>query len=185
MRIYLIGSHSTGKTTLCRYISEFYNLPIITESARAVLAEMETPLEVLRYNIELVNKYQKAVFKRQLKAEKEQGSNFVADRTALDCLAYGAEHSTTMSEMLGIPEFKGYVDWLKKEDALILFIRPHKTLLKEDGVRETPTWESVIRIDGMLKFLLEFYKVNYLPISAPSMQERAKAVNFLLNRCNS
>ena len=45
MRIYFVGSHATGKTTLCRYVSRRYGLPMISEVARAVLAEMETALD--------------------------------------------------------------------------------------------------------------------------------------------
>ena len=48
MRIYFVGSHATGKTTLCRYVSRRYGLPMISEVARAVLAEMETSLDALR-----------------------------------------------------------------------------------------------------------------------------------------
>ena len=48
MRIYFVGSHATGKTTLCRYVSRRYNMPMISEVARAILAEMETALEALR-----------------------------------------------------------------------------------------------------------------------------------------
>src|SRR5262249_20129426 len=47
MRIYFVGSHATGKTTMCRYVSRRYGLPMITEVARAVLAEMETSLDAL------------------------------------------------------------------------------------------------------------------------------------------
>jgi adenylate kinase family enzyme len=44
VRIYFVGSHATGKTTLCRHISRRYGLPMISEVARAMLAEMETRL---------------------------------------------------------------------------------------------------------------------------------------------
>ena len=33
MRIYFVGSHATGKTTLCRFVSRRYGLPMITEVA--------------------------------------------------------------------------------------------------------------------------------------------------------
>ena len=37
-RIYLVGAHSTGKTTLARWIRDRYRLPMISEVARGVLA---------------------------------------------------------------------------------------------------------------------------------------------------
>ena len=66
MRIYFIGSHATGKTTLCRYVSKRYGLPMITEVARGVLAEMETSFDTLRTDVDLVGEYQERVFARQV-----------------------------------------------------------------------------------------------------------------------
>jgi nicotinamide riboside kinase len=70
MRIYFVGSHATGKTTLCRYVSRRFGLPMITEVARAVLAEMESSLDALRTDMELVAEYQDRVFGRQVAIEK-------------------------------------------------------------------------------------------------------------------
>ena len=39
MRIYFIGAHATGKTTMSRYVSRKWGLPMITEVARSVLSE--------------------------------------------------------------------------------------------------------------------------------------------------
>ena len=44
------------------------------------------------------------------------------------------------------------------------------------------SWESVLRIDGMIKLLLEMHRVAYLPIESVSMQERVRAVEFTLAR---
>ena len=52
----------------------------------------------------------------------------------------------------------------------------------EDGVRAGLDWDSVVRIDGMVKLLLEQYRIHYLPIDTPSMQERVRAVEFVLGR---
>jgi len=58
MRIYFIGSHATGKTTMTRYVSRTWGLPMITEVARSVLSELESSLESLRTDMELVAEYQ-------------------------------------------------------------------------------------------------------------------------------
>src|SRR5262245_33058023 len=92
MRIYFVGSHATGKTTLARYVSRRYGLPMISEVARAVLAEMETSLEALRTDMDLVAEYQERVFARQVAVEKQHQGRFVSDR-AFDNLAYVAEHT--------------------------------------------------------------------------------------------
>lgn len=174
-----MGSHATGKTTLCRHISKDYSVPMITETARSVLAELEAPLMALRTDLSLVDRFQQEVMLRQIDIEKKIKGSFVSDR-AFDSLAYAAEHSTILGSLVKSPEVKDYIQWVKQ--GVVFFVRPDKALLQEDGVRETPTWESVLRIDGMVKLLLELFEVDYLPIHPVSMQERIKLVNFVLKQ---
>jgi nicotinamide riboside kinase len=179
MRIYFIGSHATGKTTLCRYVSHHYGLPMITEVARAVLAELETSFDALRTDIDLVGEYQRRVFERQISIEKQHNGTFVSDR-AFDNLAYAAEHTVVLADLMSAPGFHDYMKWVS--EGLVFFLRPHPSLLKDDGVRAGVSWESVLRIDGMVKLLLELHRVSYLPIESVSMQERVRAVEFTLRR---
>ncbi len=179
MRIYFIGSHATGKTTLCRYVSNRYGLPMITEVARLILAEQETHLDDLRTNIDLVAEYQRKVFERQIAVERQHNGSFVSDR-AFDNLAYAAEHTTIVGELLGDPRFQEYMEWVS--EGIVFFLRPHPSLLREDGVRAGVSWDSVVRIDGMVKLMLEQYRVTYLPIESVSMQERVRAVEFVFER---
>jgi hypothetical protein len=72
------------------------------------------------------------------------------------------------------------MEWVA--EGIVFFVRPHKDLLKEDGVRAGVTWESVLRIDGMIKLMLEQGRIPYLPIESVAMQERARAVDFVLKR---
>lgn len=179
MRIYFVGSHATGKTTLCRYVSRRYGLPMITEVARAVLAEMETGLDTLRTDMELVAEYQERVFARQIAVEKLHAERFVSDR-AFDNLAYVAEHTTHAARMMNDQRFHDYMKWVR--EGIVFFLRPHQSLLKEDGVRAGVSWDSVLRIDGMVKLMLEQHQISYLPLESVSMQERVRAVEFVLDR---
>ena len=179
MRLYFVGSHATGKTTLCRYVSERYQLPMITEVARAVLAEQESSLDAMRTDVEMVADYQRQVFDRQVATERLHGDSFVSDR-AFDNLAYAAEHTTIVADMLGSSQFRDYMQWVSK--GVVFFLRPHPSLLKGDGVRAGLSWESVLRIDGMVKLLLEQHRIAYLPIESVSMQERVRAVEFVMAR---
>lgn len=179
MRVYFVGSHATGKTTLCRFVSRRYGLPMISEMARAVLAEMETSLDTLRTDMDLVAEYQERVFARQVEVERLHQGRFVSDR-AFDNLAYAAEHTTVAAEMLGDPAFAEYMRWVNA--GVVFFLRPHPSLLREDGTRAGVSWDSVLRIDGMIKLMLEQYRVSYLPIESVSMQERVRAVEFVLAR---
>ena len=76
--------------------------------------------------------------------------------------------------------FTDYMKWVSQ--GTVFFLRPHQSLLKEDGVRAGVSWESVLRIDGMIKLLLEVHRVPYLPVESVSMQERVRAVDFILSR---
>ena len=179
MRIYFVGAHATGKTTMTRYVSRRYGLPMITEVARAVLAELETNLDQLRTDMDLVAEYQKRVFERQVQVEKMQGTGFVSDR-AFDNLAYAAEHTLVFADLMSGEELKKYAEWVAQ--GIVFFVRPHKDLLRDDGVRSGVTWESVLRIDGMIKLMLEQNRIPYLPLESVAMQERARAVDFVLKR---
>jgi predicted ATPase len=180
VRIYFVGSHATGKTTLCRYVSQRYGLPMISEVARAVLAEMESSLDALRTDMELVAEYQERVFARQVAVERQHVGKFVSDR-AFDNLAYVAEHTTNAAAMMNDQRFRDYMKWVS--EGVVFFLRPHQSLLKDDGVRAGVSWDSVLRIDGMVKLMLEQYGISYLPIESVSMQERVRAVEFVLSRC--
>jgi hypothetical protein len=179
MRIYFVGSHATGKTTLSRYVSETYDMPMISEVARGVLAEMETSFDAMRTDMDLVSDYQRRVFARQVDTEKLHSERFVSDR-AFDNLAYAADHTTIFADMVHDAGFVDYMKWVS--GGIVFFLRPHRSLLVEDGVRAGVDWESVVRIDGMVKLLLEMYRVQYLPIESLSMQERVRAVQFVLDR---
>jgi len=179
MRIYFVGSHATGKTTLCRYVSRHYGLPMITEVARGVLAEMETSFDALRTDIELVATYQRKVFERQIATERVHAGGFVSDR-AFDNLAYAAEHTTILADLLGDGAFTDYMQWVA--NGVVFFLRPHHSLLKDDGVRAGISWDSVLRIDGMVKLLLEQHRIRYLPVESVSMQERVRILEFVIGR---
>lgn len=177
MKVYFIGAHSTGKTTCARYVSEKYELPMITEAARAVLSEQELQLDSMRYNMKQVDDYQKKVLLRQFQEEKKYDS-FVSDRS-FDCLAYTAQHSQMLPELLALPELQQYVQALRSQ--FIFFVRPSKVTLKADGVRETINWEGVVAIDAMVKFMLCMWDIPHYQINMDNMQERVRLIDTVLS----
>jgi nicotinamide riboside kinase len=176
-RIYLVGAHSTGKTTLARWVRDSYGLPMISEVARGVLAEMEAQLDSLRTDVALVNHYQREVFERQLAAEEAQEGSFVSDRAFCN-LAYAAQHSTILADIARDPRLAEYME--KVRTGIVFYLRPHKELLTEDGVRAGVAWEEVLRIDGMVKILLEMFGVSYIPVESLPMQERIRLMENVL-----
>ena len=120
------------------------------------------------------------MFARQVAVERMHAGRFVSDR-AFDNLAYVAEHTTNAAAMMNDARFHDYMKWVR--DGIVFFLRPHQSLLKDDGVRAGVSWDSVLRIDGMVKLMLEQHRLSYLPIESVSMQERVRAVEFVLARC--
>lgn len=179
MKIYFIGSHSTGKTSLARYVSNKYNLPFLNEVARTILVEKELQIDQLRTDLDLVDSYQNDIFFKQIEQEKDR-KEFVSDRS-FDCLAYAAQHSRIFHKLIRTPELISYIESLKNSDVKLFFIRPSKITMKNDGVRETVNWDGVVAIDAMIKLLLEMYNLNYFQISCDSMQERVKLIDSILN----
>jgi len=180
MRIYFTGSHGIGKSTLSKYFSEKYKLNMLSEVARMVLSGKELHIDSLRSNLDVVNDYQSSIFHRQLQEENKY-KDFVSDRSILDCLAYSCQHASILSELINSEELKLYIEELKKPDVFIFFIRPIKAALVQDGVRETISWDGIVSIDGMIKFLLEMNGLRYFQINTDNMQERVRLINAILS----
>ena len=180
MRVYFVGAHSVGKSTLARYVSNQYHLPMIPEVARMVLAEMELQIDTLRSDIETVNSYQSKVFHRQIE-EEQKYKDFVADRSLIDNIAYSAQHSTILSKLLQDSQLSEYLDRLKDKKSIIFFVRPALATLKNDGIRENVNWEGVIAIDAVIKTFLSMFEIKFFQINTDNMQERANLIDTTLS----
>jgi nicotinamide riboside kinase len=175
----MVGSHSVGKSTLARYVSQTYHLPLLTEVARQILSEQELQMDTLRTDLNVVDDYQMKIFHRQVEQENKY-VDFVSDRS-FDCLAYAAQHSRTLSKVLKDPILIDYVEKLRKQESIIFFVRPHKAIMREDGVREHLTWDGMIAIDAHVKFLCEMFDLRYFQINTDNMQERIRLVDAVLS----
>lgn len=184
MKVYFVGSHSTGKTTCARYVSEKYGLPMITEVARAVLSEKELHIDSLRYDMKLVDQYQTDIFHRQINEEMnhiaKNNKGFVSDRS-FDCLAYAAQHTRVLPKLITSSHAKSYVESLRDKGVFIFFVRPSKVTLKQDGVRESINWDGVVAIDAMVKFMLEMWELPHFQINMDNMQERVQLIDGVLS----
>ena len=178
LRVYIAGAHSTGKTTLARWTSREFGLPMVNEVARSVLAEMELPLTVLRTDLTRTEEFQREVFRRQEAAELKAGNRFVSDRT-FDNLAYMAHHTLGLRKLMPVTE--RYCDRLRQPGSVVFFVRPHRELLADDGVRAGVNWEEILRIDGMVKLLLEIQDIDYVTIDTLNMAERARTMRCVLS----
>lgn len=176
MRIYFVGAHSTGKTTLARHFAAKLGVPLLTETVRKILASREITLAKVRCDIGVACAVQDEICESQIASENGCES-FVSDR-GFDFLAYTAEHSTNLHGMFNSLTLNTYLD--RVATGLIFFVRPHRQLLTDDGVREATDWDAVCRIDGMIKFVLESHGMEYVPVSMLSMQERVRLVELVI-----
>jgi predicted ATPase len=178
VQIYICGAHSTGKTTLAKYISKKYEIPMIAEVARQVLAEMEIDFRTLRTNMDLLKQYQMAIFYRQIEEEKKHKS-FVSDRT-FDSLAYAGRHGLEFVKAL--MESKVGKDYFEKvKNSIVFFVRPDRVCLANDAGRETVIWDEIVSIDAIIDFLLTYLEVNAVGIAEQSMKRRIQTVQAILS----
>jgi len=178
VRIYFVGAHSTGKTTLARWTARAFQLPLVTEAVRPVLACREVPLPVIRASVSEAEAFQRELIHKQTKAEGNAGNTFVSDRCVLDYLAYTAEHTMILHQFTATLQMQAAR--LREPDVVVFFLRPQRDLLAEDGARETPVWDAVIRIDAMLKCLFVLHGVDYISIDTPNMAERVRVVRHVI-----
>ncbi len=170
LRIYVCGAHSTGKTTLARHLARELGLPLINEVARQVIAEMELSFETLRVDVTRAGEYQREVFKRQMEVEERYPDGFVSDRT-FDNLAYAARHSMVIPQLLDGDCMRYFA---RVRESLVLFVRPHRECMVNDGFREQVEWDEINRIDGILDFLLAWQQIPSVGISELNMKDRVR-----------
>lgn len=164
---------------MARYVADTYNIPLLTEVARLILAERELSMDTLRHDLRVVDSFQKAIFLRQINEEIGRDS-FVSDRS-FDNLAYAGAHSRILRDILETQEAKEYIEKLRQNDVVIFFVRPVKSTMKDDGIREQVEWDELNRIDGAVKFMLEMWGLKHFQISTGSMQERARFVDAVIS----
>ena len=177
LRIYICGPQSSGKSTLARWISKKYRLPLVTEVVRSVVAEREIQLDQMLADLELAFSVQREIAERQLLSEEKAGERFVSDR-AFDHLAYSANHTMRSHEIAQWAN--NYLQRVRHEDSIVFFVRPHQQLVTEDGVRNNLAWDEIVRIDGMIKLLLGIYNINYVSIDSINMVDRARTVSAVI-----
>jgi len=177
LKIYFSGSTSCGKSTLARYVSETYDIPLISETARMILSEQELQIDELRTDLVAINKFQNDVFQRQLLEEKKYDA-FVSDRSLIDVIAYSAAYTEMLTDLLSYEGLEEYLEELRS--SLIFFVRPSKATLKADGVRGTINWDEIIAIDAIIKTLYDMSRVRYIQINSSSIQERTRLINNIL-----
>jgi len=180
-RVYFVGSHRVGKSTLARWVRDNYGVKMVSEMARLELAERETDLANLRVDVEATTDYQRSVFERQIyvEAQIDDKERVVADRS-FDNLAYMLQFGTDYNALVNSPVVQSYLKTVR-ERGLIFFVRPQEKLLKTDDVNKTVDWELVLRIDQTVMVLLNQMKLQYVPIESADQRERQQHLRTVLS----
>lgn len=183
-RVYFVGAHSVGKSALAEWTAETYALPMIHEVAREVLSRKRGGFDALRVDVDAVSEYQRQVFAEQIARERAVRGGYVSDR-AFDNLAYFADHGDGVADLADSPECRDYVRGVR-DGGVVFFVRPHPDLITYDGAATVPRGRrdadaaEVYRIDGMVKLLLELWRVPWHPVDPIKMQERQRIVRGVL-----
>lgn len=174
-RIYFCGSHGTGKSTLAKWLAAARGLPLIDEVASEVISRYPVGFDALRVNVGAITTYQHSVFREQLAREAAHPGGFVSDRTALDSLAYTAEHGEGLADILDSKACADYVDGLRR--STVFFVRPHGDAIDARGrARGDADVASQWRVDGMILYMLHAFRVRYTPLEARSPRDRQRLV---------
>lgn len=182
MRIYFNGSFCNGKTSLRNWVAKEYDLKSIPEIARTVLAEREiSDLSLLRSNTDLLYEVQTEIIERQFNVEKEAKDNFVCCR-GLDSAAFLLSFSNQQDCHFFVTEplFRRYVEWIRDDSVYTFLVKPDKSLMKNDGLRDTD-WNLSMEIFGMVKCLLRSNAIDYTLISDTNMSERQAIIRNVLD----
>lgn len=179
-RVYVVGAHGVGKSTLVRWIGARYGLPVVHEVAREVLSHYPVNFDQLRLDVAAVSRYQREVFAEQAAREAAAGASYVSDR-AFDNLAYLAEHGEGLADLAESQECRDYVALVRQARA-VFFVRPHGDVVAPDPGRALldAGAASQVRIDGMILLLLHLWRVRYTPVDARSPRERQLVVESVL-----
>lgn len=116
MKIGLVGTSSSGKTTLAKQLSEYFGFELIKEIARNH-CRYKLKLEETQYNI----------FFNQIRAEMFAENNVVTDRTVIDNYHYITLNRKPRKYLLNLIR-----TWAQTYDIIFLC---KKLPFKEDGFR--------------------------------------------------
>jgi len=185
MRVYFNGSFGNGKTTCKNWVAKEYKIKAIPEIARTVLAEREittkNQLQLIRADTDLLYQIQKEIIERQFLEETSSGSTFTACR-GIDSVSFIIEfcqpkHSR---EFMLSTLYKEYLDWLRKDDVVTFLIKPEKSLLSQDALRDSD-WDLSVKLFGIVSTLLVTNGISYHLLSDSNMSERQNNISNIIS----
>ena len=174
-RIAIVGSFSTGKTTLAEAVAEPLKLPLLPEAAREVAALG------FKLDKDATPETETLIFLKQLYNELAH-ANFVADRSLLDVMAYAGwvlDHQERRKETALFDECRKIAEYQLRSQYTHVFYLPIEFPIVLDGLRpDDPDFQK--DIDERILKLLEVNDVAYetltgdVPTRVKTLMERVK-----------
>lgn len=167
-KIVIIGSQSTGKTSLGKELSKRINIPLITEIARRWNIEKVTQTELIHI--------QKELLRLQIQEENHNGQ-FISDRSTIDNLAYWLHN---VSPIVDREDNKLYVskalDNVKKYSHIFLLTPEFYPI--DDDFRNTNIIYQ-LQIAEVINTILRLYNIKHYRLSGTIENRTKEAMKIL------
>lgn len=165
-RIAIVGSFSTGKTTLAEAAAEPLELPLLPEVAREVAAEG------FKLDKDATPEVETLIFLRQYRNEMTH-EHFVGDRSLIDVMAYAGwvlDHQERRKESALWEACVEIAEHRLRSQYTHVFYLPVEFGIVPDGLRpEDPEFQG--EIDERIRELLKRHAVRYETLTG-SVEER-------------
>ena len=184
MRIALIGSGGTGKTTLLHELNKHLKLPVISEGIRPWLKDHGFD-DFKEMSLDDVREMQQDVMFDKMR-EEQSLTSFFSDRTTIDNTCYA---------MYWLGQKKEYSKWYQGyfNNAVkhfnctydIVIILPWGVIeLENDGIRSSNKWYQFILQQMMENMVITHKGVNTTVIKVKSipLDERVKECIYLIDK---
>lgn len=169
-RIAIVGSFSTGKTTLAERVAEPLEVPLLPEAAREIV-QLGFKLDK-----DATPEAETLIFLKQLYNEMIH-PDFVGDRSLIDVMAYAGwvlENQPRRKEMALWDECLKIARYQLRSQYTHVFYLPIEFPIVPDGLRPLdPDFQS--EIDGRILDIMETHDVKYEPLRG-SVEDRAEAM---------
>lgn len=165
-RIAIVGSFSTGKTTLAKELASTLDLPLLPETAREVV-ELGFKLDK-----DATPETEALIFLKQYNNELST-PDFVGDRSLIDVMAYAGwvlENQPRSKEIALWEECEQLAERRLRDNYTHVFYLPIEFPIVPDGLRPLdPDFQS--EIDGRLLSILKYHDIPFTEVTG-SVEER-------------
>lgn len=171
MRIAIVGSHSTGKTTLLRLLSERLEISTLSEVAREMIAESDK----LPHHMTAAERgdFQMGILREQIRRELAAEA-FLSDRSVFDAVAYSFD-TPSYGELLSAAKAHGDARPYDR-----IFFLPVEFPLEGDGIRNQDE-EYRLAVENELLKILERTGTPYVRIAGTPEARLAACLESLGN----